>query len=70
MEVGEAFDLISRAIDCTDSKSPGEEIAKPASMISTFIRSRHFAISIFSLRFMLHPGDCSPSRRVVSNILT
>ena len=27
------------------------------------------ATSIFSLRFMEQPGDCSPSRRVVSKIL-
>ena len=53
----------------TDSKSPGEERAKPASITSTFIRSRQRATSIFSCRFMLQPGDCSPSRRVVSNIL-
>ena len=61
--------LTVRAIVCTDSKSPGDEMAKPASMTSTFRRSRHFATSIFSFRFMLHPGDCSPSRSVVSNIL-
>ena len=56
------------AMVLTDSKSPGEEIAKPASMISTFIFSRHFATSIFSRRFILQPGDCSPSRSVVSKI--
>ena len=53
----------------TDSKSPGEEIAKPASITSTRRRSRQRATSSFSFRFMLQPGDCSPSRNVVSKIL-
>ena len=56
------------AMVLTDSKSPGDEMAKPASITSTFIFSRQRATSIFSFRFMEHPGDCSPSRRVVSNI--
>ena len=43
----------------------GEETAKPASITSTFSSSSCLAISIFSDRFMLHPGDCSPSRSVV-----
>ena len=46
-----------------------EDIAKPASIISTFIRSNCLAICNFSLRFILHPGDCSPSLNVVSKIL-
>ena len=54
----------------TDSKSAGEEIANPASITSTFIFSRHLATSIFSRTFMEHPGDCSPSRSVVSKIMT
>ena len=58
-----------RAMAWTDSKSPGEAMAKPASMTSTLSFSRHSATCNFSLRFMLHPGDCSPSRRVVSKIL-
>ena len=49
--------------------SPGEAAAKPASMISTLRASSCFATSIFSFRFMLQPGDCSPSRSVVSKIL-
>ena len=44
-------------------------MAKPASMMSTPSFSSCLAISIFSARFMLHPGDCSPSRKVVSKIL-
>ena len=47
----------------------GEEIANPASITSTFRRSRQRATSSFSFRFMLQPGDCSPSRNVVSKIL-
>ena len=57
------------AMVLTLSKSPGEEIAKPASITSTFRRSRHFATSIFSFRFIEQPGDCSPSRSFVSKIL-
>ena len=49
--------------------SMGEAMAKPASMMSTPSFSSCFAISIFSERFMLQPGDCSPSLRVVSKIL-
>ena len=57
------------AIFCTLLKSMGEAMAKPASMISTPSFSSWRAISTFSGRFILHPGDCSPSRRVVSKIL-
>ena len=49
--------------------SMGEAMAKPASMMSTPSLSNCFAISIFSERFMLQPGDCSPSLNVVSKIL-
>ena len=56
------------AICRTASKSPGEAIGKPASMTSTPKSTRAWAISIFSVRFMLAPGDCSPSRSVVSKI--
>src|SRR4029077_11818436 len=38
-------------------------------MISTPKRASCFATMIFSSTFMLAPGDCSPSRRVVSKIL-
>ena len=57
-------------ISTTDLKSPGLEIGKPASIISTP------SISIFSAKInlllvsSLHPGTCSPSLKVVSNILT
>ena len=60
----------SRAIACTDSKSPGEVIGKPASMTSTPSRASWWAISSFSCLFSEIPGDCSPSRRVVSKIRT
>ena len=60
----------SRAMACTDSKSPGEAIGKPASMTSTPRAARARAISSFSPRFMLQPGLCSPSRSVVSKMIT
>ena len=53
-----------------DSKSPGDETAKPASMISTLSRSSCRASAIFSSTFIVQPGDCSPSRSVVSKIRT
>jgi hypothetical protein len=37
-------------------------------MISTPNRASCFATMIFSSTFMLAPGDCSPSRNVVSKI--
>src|SRR6266576_1529362 len=60
----------SRAIACTDSKSPGEVMGKPASMMSTPRRASWWAISSFSCRLSEIPGDCSPSRSVVSKIRT
>ena len=60
----------SRAMACTESKSPGEVIGKPASMMSTPSRASWCAISTFSCRLSAMPGDCSPSRSVVSKILT
>ncbi len=60
----------SRAIACTDSKSPGEAIGKPASITSTPRRESWWAISTFSWRLREIPGDCSPSRSVVSKIRT
>ena len=59
-----------RAIACTASKSPGEAIGKPASMMSTPSRASWWAISSFSAVFSEMPGDCSPSRRVVSKMST
>ena len=61
--------LTALAIFCTLLKSMGEAMAKPASMTSTPSFSSCRAISTFSERFMLHPGDCSPSRKVVSKTL-
>ena len=60
----------SRAIACTASKSPGEAIGKPASMTSTPRRASWWAISSFSPVFSEMPGDCSPSRSVVSKMRT
>ena len=57
-----------RAIASTASKSPGEVIGKPASMMSTPSRASCCAISTFSCLFSEIPGDCSPSRSVVSKM--
>ena len=59
-----------REIVCTASKSPGEVIGKPASITSTPSRASCWAISSFSCVFSEIPGDCSPSRSVVSKIST
>ena len=61
---------IWRAMACTLSKSPGEAIGKPASITSAPRSARARAISSFSARFILHPGLCSPSRSVVSKMMT
>ncbi len=55
-------------ISTTELKSPGLDTGKPASMTSTPNSSRALATSIFSTVLSWHPGTCSPSRRVVSNI--
>src|SRR5579859_5655316 len=60
----------SFATACTASRSPREAIGKPASMTSTPRAASCRAIRIFSSVFMEKPGDCSPSRRVVSKIRT
>ena len=60
----------SAAMARTASKSPTEAIGNPASMTSTPSAASARAISSFSAMFMLAPGDCSPSRRVVSKIRT
>ncbi len=52
------------------AKSPSEAMAKPASMMSTPRSSRAWAMVSFSCVVMLQPGDCSPSRRVVSKKTT
>ena len=59
-----------RAIASTASKSPGEVIGKPASITSTPRRASCWAISTFSAVFSEMPGDCSPSRSVVSKMWT
>jgi len=59
----------SLAIVRTASKSSGEATGNPASMMSTLSLASCRATSSFSARFMLAPGACSPSRRVVSKIL-
>lgn len=63
-------DLIAWATACTARKSPSEAIGKPASMISTPSRSSCCAMRIFCSMSILQPGDCSPSRKVVSNMST
>ncbi len=62
--------VTSSAMRRTASKSPLEAIGKPASMTSTPISSRILASSSFSSSDMEAPGDCSPSRMVVSNMTT
>src|SRR2546422_3324608 len=61
---------ICRATSRVASKSSSEEIGKPASMTSTRRRASCRAISSFSTAFMEKPGDCSPSRNVVSKMIT
>src|SRR3546814_9927743 len=58
------------AIAWIDSKSPCEAAAKPASITSTFKRSSCRAMRSFSSLVIDAPGDCSPSRRVVSKIIS
>ena len=52
----------------SDWRALCEAMGKPASMTSTPNSTRAWATFIFSCRFMLAPGDCSPSRSVVSKI--
>src|SRR6187431_2354755 len=60
----------SRATRFTDSQSPREAIGKPASMTSTPSSASAFATRSFFACVMLQPGDCSPSRSVVSKMRT
>ncbi len=60
----------SRAIWWTASQSPREAAGKPASMTSTPSSASARAIRSFSGCVMLQPGDCSPSRSVVSKMRT
>ncbi len=62
--------LVRLAISCTAAKSPSEAIGKPASMMSTPISSSSSATASFSSCVMVAPGDCSPSRNVVSKMTT
>ena len=64
----EPFTLL--AIASTASKSPWLAIGNPASITSTPRRASWSAISSFSPTSSEIPGDCSPSRRVVSKIFT
>ena len=62
--------LMVRAMAWTLSKSPVLAMGKPASITSTPSSARASAMRSFSVRFIEKPGDCSPSRRVVSNMMT
>ncbi|MNT67988.1 hypothetical protein D3C72_2061820 [compost metagenome] len=62
--------LTTCAIERMASKSPLELAAKPASITSTFRRSSWRAMRIFSSRVIEAPGDCSPSRKVVSKMMS
>ena len=59
-----------RAMAPTASKSPSLDTGNPASMMSTPRRASCSAISSFSATSREMPGDCSPSRSVVSKIRT
>ena len=61
---------IASAMAFTHSKSPLELAAKPASITSTLSRSSCRAMRSFSSRVMEAPGDCSPSRKVVSKMMS
>ena len=58
------------AMPRTASKSSGLAIGNPASMTSTPSLANDVAMSSFSLLVSVAPGDCSPSRSVVSNTRT
>ena len=58
------------AICLTASKSSGDAIGKPASMMSTPSFASCFAICSFSPLVSVAPGLCSPSRSVVSKMRT
>ncbi len=62
--------LISRAMVSTDSKSPGDEMGKPASITSTCKVASCRAMRIFCWTDRLAGRACSPSRRVVSKMKT
>src|ERR1039458_796732 len=60
----------SRLTASTAWKSPSLAMGKPASRMSTTSSTSFRAIFSFSGTVMLQPGDCSPSRRVVSKMYT
>ena len=62
--------LMVLAIASTLSKSPTEAIGNPASITSTPNSASAPAMRNFSRKFIEKPGDCSPSRSVVSNMMT
>ena len=62
--------LIVLAIARTASKSPLDAAGKPASITSTRSRSSCLAMRSFSSRVMDAPGLCSPSRSVVSKMIS
>src|SRR6266581_1110074 len=61
--------LMASATALTASKSPLEAAGNPASMTSTRIFSSSRAMRTFSSRVIDAPGLCSPSRKVVSNMI-
>jgi len=62
--------LIGLAISLTAEKSPSEAIGKPASIMSTPSDDSCCAIFNFSSMRREKPGACSPSRSVVSKIVS
>gem|GEM_PF-4480448 len=60
----------SAAISRTAAMSSGDAAGKPASITSTPSRASARATPAFSREVMVAPGDCSPSRRVVSKMRT
>ena len=56
--------------DLLDRREIVRAAGKPASMMSTFSRSSCLANSSFCSDVSEKPGDCSPSRNVVSKIRT
>ena len=68
--VGLDVALAYLAIAFTAAKSPLDDAANPASITSTPSSDSAEAMVSFCDMLMEQPGDCSPSRRVVSKIRT
>ena len=66
-KIGPSTSLATRRMQ---SSSPGEAAAKPASMISTPRSLKTCAIFTLAWADMEKPGACSPSRIVVSKMMT